>query len=93
MLNSYSLNHFLLNYFNLDINIEGAAVPFSFSRMITSENDKILVTVSKENTTLTFEMHKSIFNKWKFIEPLPLWIVLLGSKLDEVINDNIGIVA
>ena len=58
--------------------------------MSTLGNDKVLVTVLKENSSFSFEMHKSTSGEWKFIQPLPLWIVVLGRQLQEIINNHMG---
>ena len=79
-----------MNSFNDVINIDGTDVAFSFSRMHTSDNDKILVTVFEGNTSFSFQMHKTTFGEWKFIEPLPLWIVVLERQLQQAITTQMG---
>ena len=78
-----------MHQFSEIITVDGRELFFVFNRLVSPEEDKFFVMVTKDAVTYSVHLRKSNLGKWQIVTPSPpSWLKQIEFTLVRAIKDN-----
>lgn len=77
-----------MEHFSEIIKVDGEELFFVFFRLRTPEDDKFVVTVTKDGATFSVDLKKGQLGLWRMVSPSPTWLKKIEPKLVQAISIN-----